>query len=272
MTVPAQYPDESVKIKIRGADQTYHDRVLDLLVKDAERLILQMSRGVPEEIALRKVDVTKLVSKLKKQGYRSEVITVDSRASMKQDTRLVHKLQDMRAIAATDKYTRKGLKLIAKHGLREIDAEKQALVDLNRQELEDANREARFGKYAKTIDGKALPMVMPCIRYLYQAGFQMISTRCQDCDKLVLPKTGRDFRKMKTKDHMLPLRASCRHWMHQECMNKHITTPPWDKVCKVCSKRITHKNWTTNKKHLQGAYHRKTEKRREMDEILDFLS
>lgn len=68
-----------------------------------------------------------------------------------------------------------------------------------------------------------------------------------------------------------PLRAGCGHWFNWAAVNRAMSKPPFHVECPVCGERVTHPDWPLDTSVLERAWARKQAKKRELDDVLDFL-
>lgn len=65
----------------------------------------------------------------------------------------------------------------------------------------------------------------------------------------------------------------CKHIFHHKCLDDYMKTPPFDggKKCPKCGKRIYHEKWNISAELAEQRWAHKEARRREIDEVTDFL-
>ena len=71
---------------------------------------------------------------------------------------------------------------------------------------------------------------------------------------------------------MQVLKVYCGHHYHYACADRYLSQPPFGKTCHTCGALIEHHALTTDVKVLEARWAAKQAKKRELDEITDFLS
>eukprot|EP01032_Pedospumella_encystans_P028660 gene28660-32372_t len=67
------------------------------------------------------------------------------------------------------------------------------------------------------------------------------------------------------------MRTFCGHWLHFQCLNEWLTTPPFVRMCPVCARRIWHPDWPEDHKQLEKAWQANEARKREMCDVSDFM-
>ena len=68
-----------------------------------------------------------------------------------------------------------------------------------------------------------------------------------------------------------PERLFCGHWFHFKCLDEHLTTPPFEKMCPACDRRMFHPKWSSDLKKLEKRWAVEQAHARELSEITDLL-
>jgi hypothetical protein len=76
---------------------------------------------------------------------------------------------------------------------------------------------------------------------------------------------------MDDKHPKLPERVLCKHWLHHQCLNTLLTTPPFRKQCKECQSLLAHPKWEMDLKKIEKSWALKQAKERELQEAVDLL-
>ena len=64
----------------------------------------------------------------------------------------------------------------------------------------------------------------------------------------------------------------CGHCYHFKCVEMYLSEPPFGKGCHTCGMGIEHHSLTTDAQVLEARWAALQAKKRELDEIVDFLS
>lgn len=68
------------------------------------------------------------------------------------------------------------------------------------------------------------------------------------------------------------IKVYCGHFYHFRCVEAYLREPPFGKGCHTCGLGIEHHALTTDSKVLEARWAAQQAKKRELDEIVDFLS
>lgn len=68
-------------------------------------------------------------------------------------------------------------------------------------------------------------------------------------------------------------RTFCQHLFHHGCLDKYMKTPPFagGKNCPRCRARIYHNSWNITPELAEARWAHQEAKKRELDEVMDFL-
>ena len=94
---------------------------------------------------------------------------------------------------------------------------------------------------------------------------------CQCCNESVMPSDVNSEILSNSKSVMRPIRTFCGHWLHWKCLNHLLTSPPFIRECVVCNRRIYHSDWSSDHKKLERAWQNKQARKREKNDVADFL-
>lgn len=119
--------------------------------------------------------------------------------------------------------------------------------------------------------GNASKSLVPVVEFLLNRYLLRLSAEsCPACEKSVLPADpalAMEFATTKSKSR--PERVFCGHWYHWGCLEEWMSTPPFGKVCPLCSQIVHHPDWTTDVKKLEKRWANEQNKERELDEVSD---
>ncbi|KAI8505594.1 hypothetical protein Bbelb_167830 [Branchiostoma belcheri] len=95
---------------------------------------------------------------------------------------------------------------------------------------------------------------------------------CPLCKERVLPEDPKNVITVDTNMKYVE-RVYCGHAYHHGCLNKYLKTPPFEggKKCPDCGNRIYHDKWKVTPELAEARWAHKEAKRRELDEVMDFL-
>ncbi|XP_070541499.1 uncharacterized protein [Ptychodera flava] len=95
---------------------------------------------------------------------------------------------------------------------------------------------------------------------------------CQICKENGFPPDPKSVVTDESSDRFLE-RVYCAHLYHRGCLDTYMKTPPFTggKLCPGCKQRIYHGEWNITPKLAEDRWAHKEAKRRELDEVVDFL-
>jgi hypothetical protein len=95
---------------------------------------------------------------------------------------------------------------------------------------------------------------------------------CPLCNERALPEDPADVVKDEKHDKYV-VRVYCGHLYHCGCLDPYMKTPPFQggKKCLSCKERIFHDRWKTSPKVLEERWAHQEAKKRELQEVSDFL-
>ena len=118
----------------------------------------------------------------------------------------------------------------------------------------------------------AQPSLLPTVRYIVEDfAIKLPIEKCQACQRNVFPKNPSSDQLIDKTHKDRPMRTYCGHWLHYECLNTWMTTPPFIRQCPVCNRRIWHPDWPDDIKILERAWQNQQAKARELADVSDFM-
>jgi len=126
-------------------------------------------------------------------------------------------------------------------------------------------------KYDKTA---CFPSLLPLVQYLAtECVSRLPQEHCQICGKRLLPA---DPAKLQSGalGAQQPERMYCGHWYHHKCLGDFLASPPFPaggKLCLVCQRPMHHPKFNCDVKFLEKQWAMKQARRREIDEVTEFL-
>ena len=108
----------------------------------------------------------------------------------------------------------------------------------------------------------AVHLVKECLR-------RFPSEKCPCCQKSVLPEDP----STKLSSSLSIELVYCGHLYHHGCLDRLMTSPPFgeNKKCPACGKRIFHDKWNISAKLMEERWAHQEARKREVDEVADFL-
>jgi len=212
-------------------------------------------------------------------------LTADAARSFKDDVRFFKEAARLRAFVSETKASNakekahSGKERRRAAGYLRLMGKKEAAKEAARAEEAEAEllaeAEAAMGEAAPADAGQ------PCLETLWEVVgerclLSLPGVRCPLSWKPLLPRdpaglvalleaTSGKQAKLK------PTRASCGHWFQWGAVDKALTRPPFVVPCPVCGERLMHSDWPSDTSKLERAWTAKQAKKRELDDVVDFL-
>uniref|UniRef100_A0A1A9W6M4 RWD domain-containing protein n=1 Tax=Glossina brevipalpis TaxID=37001 RepID=A0A1A9W6M4_9MUSC len=153
------------------------------------------------------------------------------------------------------------------------------------------------GKTAR--DFKPVPSLYKALKFCLEATCAFPNEHCPVCELVALPENPNDLEIDDSKDAYVE-RVYCGHLFHQGCLKLYLQEPPFPKYGKLCparqrhvrsdtaynlqgnenlntskneecGTRLAHDRWVTNTKIAESRWAQKQARRRELEEVVDFL-
>lgn len=150
-------------------------------------------------------------------------------------------------------------------------AENEADQEEQRRLLEQEQNEMKELLKTKVSD-TAQPSLFVTARFLVEDYAMRIPIEpCQACKKPVLPSDPESEAVKNNRSEKRAMRTFCGHWLHWNCLNEWLTTPPFVRQCLICTRRIWHPDWPEDYKQLEKAWQSKEARKREMADVSDMM-
>lgn len=215
-------------------------------------------------------------------------LTASNLQILKRDVTVLKQMSELRDVTAKTstsaydgvkaerKAARKDLKRLTRAEIAHDEEELQRLVELEEQEMISLLR--------TQMSDTATPSLLPVVKFIVEEFVcRLPNEPCQSCLQPVLPimpaasididnladKEAKKIRKGWIQKR--PVRTFCGHWLHFDCLDEWLTTPPFIRHCPVCGKRIWHPDWPEDVKQVERAWQNEQARKREMADVADFL-
>jgi len=221
---------------------------------------------------------TSVVGKKASDNISARALTSGNLKALKHDVDVLKQISDLRVATneknkhvyaskqnADRREARKDLRRLAR-AETEKDLEEERLL----REQEQAEMMALLKLKASDV---AQPSLLPVARFLVEDFcVRLPAESCQACKKKVLdPTNPSDPSLTNPRSNHRPMRTFCGHWLHWDCLNTWLTTPPFIRQCPVCDRRIWHPDWPADHKQLEKAWQMKAARDRELDDCASMM-
>ncbi|XP_064617730.1 LOW QUALITY PROTEIN: uncharacterized protein LOC135481891 [Liolophura sinensis] len=115
------------------------------------------------------------------------------------------------------------------------------------------------------------PSLQPVCEFMIRESIKRYPEEvCPLCKETCLPDDPQTQPVEKSKE---VIRVYCGHIYHFGCMNSYMNTPPFKggKKCPSCEYRIFHHQWNVSPELAEARWAHKEARKRELDEVMDFL-
>ena len=244
-----------------------------------------MGTGSQREVSLRPPVTSTTAAVPPTRGGEAVGVRLNAQGlqSLKRDVTVLKQMSELReasaqvpvrpydGVIAERKSARKGLKRLAR---AEAAHDEEELQRLREQEERDVMALLRM-----KISDTAQPALLPVVKFLVEEYICRLPLEpCQSCRQPVLdhvppPAATEDSSKgtRKSRVNKRPMRTFCGHWLHFDCLDEWLTTPPFIHQCPVCDRRIWHPDWPEDVKQVERAWQNEQARKREMADVADFL-
>ena len=204
-------------------------------------------------------------------------ITSESLKNIKHDVAVLKQISDLRAattasdskkyytqVNADRREARKDLRRLAK-------AETEKEQELQKQLLEEEQNEMKELLKA-TVSETAQASLYQTARYLVEDYICKLPVeKCQACKENAFHSDPDNEANKNPKSDRRAMRTYCGHYLHWNCLNDWLTSPPFVRQCPICNRRIWHPDWPEDYKQLEKAWQSKEARKREMSDVSDFM-
>lgn len=242
--------------------------------------------------------VRKAVEGATKKDVKTRALDAEGIKALKHDVSVLKEMSDLRS--ATKAETKPFQ--YEKHATAERKSARQKLRRLARAEQEMDQEEEEMLKrleqqeMLELVNSKcsevAQPSLLPVCKYLLEEYVNRLPNEpCQKCGEVVLASrneadgtlvdastetnansSAKEVKEAKAqRSRRKPMRTFCGHWLHYQCLDLWLTTPPFIRECPVCSRRIWHPAWPADHKQLEKAWQKAEAAKREQSEISDLM-
>jgi len=272
LKIPPMYPEEGVEIEFLNSN--FPDDIQWMFKAQAEEIIRRCVAGFSPDDAVKSQSVKLPPGKVEKKG---PALTSGNLKNLKHDVNVLKQMTDLRvATTSGDKnayYTETNAKRKeARKELRRLaKAENEKDMEEERQ-LRDAEQAEMKALMKAQISDVAQPSLLPVAKYLVDNYAILLPVElCQNCKKPILSSNPDDDAMKNPKSDKRPMRTFCGHWLHWNCLDEWLTTPPFIRQCPICDRRIWHPDWPEDHRLAEKAWAKKEEKNREISDVANLL-
>jgi len=269
LTVPYNYPEDGVEIEFLTSN--FPPEIQHVFKAQSEEIVRRCVSGVPPEQALQGSNPIKMPVKASTETKTK--FTASSIKSMKHDVNVLKQMSDLRVASSNNdkkRYVRENNaeRREARKDLRRLaKAESDADKEQQRLLLEEEQREMNELLKAK-VSETALLSLFPAARFLVEDyGCRIPVEPCQACNLPIFPEDPENEAIRNARSDHRPMRTYCGHWLHWDCLNDWLTSPPFVRQCPICTRRIWHPDWPEDYKQLEKAWQNKEARKREMSDV-----
>ena len=160
----------------------------------------------------------------------------------------------------------------ARKQLRRLAREENRLDEIAEQEMKEIEEQEMKELMGSKLSDTAQPSLFVTAEFLIVHYAQKLPQEvCQACDQCVFHDSPEAASMCEKSHNRRPMRSLCGHWLHYECLDTWLTTPPFVRNCQVCGRRIWHPDWPEDIKRLEKAWQSKETKKREMSDVADMM-
>ncbi len=278
LRVPANYPEEGVAVEI--TQSSFPLEILIMYKAQSDEISRRCVSGFSPEQALQGSNAQRMqgLNEKSSSGESKERITAGNLKNIKHDVNVLKQMSDLRSVnSAKDKRNqgtvhstaerrdaRKDLRKLAK-------AESEADAEREKELKEQEQREMQELMGTKPSD-TAQPSLLATARFLIEEfSLRLPHERCQNCARFIFPDDPSSAALTEAGNKDKPVRTYCGHWLHYDCLNTWLTTPPFIRQCPVCDRRIWHPDWPSDVKQLERAWQNQEARKREISDVSDFM-
>jgi len=285
LKVPYNYPEDGVKVEFSNSN--FPEDIQYMFQSQVDEIVRRCAAGATVEQAMQVSNPIKFAEIASKSVTPTPRLTTNNLLSLKHDVGVLKQISDLR-VATTSGSKAKYVTQVnaerreARRDLRKLAREESAAD----QEAQKAILEEEQNEMKDLIKGKASETAQPS---LYAAAHFLVEDfacrlpleLCQACKKPVLPELPESekppdsapstSKTRAARANLKPMRTFCGHWLHFQCLNEWLTTPPFVRMCPVCARRIWHPDWPEDHKQLEKAWQANEARKREMCDVSDFM-
>lgn len=273
--VPPSYPEEGVAIEFQASDFPHDVQVI--FSAQADEISRRCAAGFSPEQALQstrnpdapmKKTITQPTIRLNSENLHNlkhDVNVLKQMADLRQVTQAKDKRNQFSSFSTSDRReARKDLRRLAKEEAAKDEAQLREWLEQERAEMESLMK-------TKVSDTAQPSLLAVCSFLIEEYVARLPREPCQACGETVFPTDPNHEALTNPQSERRPMRTYCGHWLHYDCLNTWLTTPPFARDCPVCSKRIWHPDWPSDVKQLERAWQTQEARKREMADVADFL-
>jgi hypothetical protein len=269
LKVPYNYPEVGVQIEFVSSN--FPNDIQYMFKSQAEDIVRKCEAGFSPDQAISSSNPIKLPPKPTEQ--KQVKLTTGSLKSLKHDVNVLKQMSDLRAAASAHDSKRyvtqaNADRREARKDLRKlVKAESDADCEQQRLLLEEEQNEMKELLKAK-ISETAQASLFPVAKYLVEEyAVKLPNESCQACKSSILHSDPENEASKNPKSDKRAIRTFCGHWLHWNCLNDWLTSPPFVRQCLHCNRRIWHPDWPEDYKQLEKAWQNKEARKREVSDV-----
>eukprot|EP01038_Epipyxis_sp_PR26KG_P006293 gene6293-8667_t len=275
LRIPLLYPEQGVEIEFISSN--YPSQIQYMFKSQAEEIVRRCEAGFTAEQALSGSNPIKLPVKPTNE-VKAVKVTTSTIKNLKHDVTVLKQISDLReastAKGSKDQYftqvnaerraARKDLRKLACAESEADEAEYKRLLEMEQNEMKEMMK-------AKISDTAQLSLY-PVARFLVDDYIcRLPREQCQACKMNIFPENPDNEAITNSNSTKRPMRTFCGHWLHHNCLDEWLTTPPFIRQCPICDRRIWHPDWPEDHKQLEKAWQNKEARKREVSDVSDFM-
>lgn len=279
LKVPYDYPEQGAVIEFGASN--YPADIQLMFKSQAEEIVRRCEAGYTADQAVQQLTSQQQILQQQKAGESKgssiavAKMTTTGLKSLKHDVNVLKQMSDLRA--ATTSHHGKMYKTEANEARREARkdlrrlarAESEADREAQQQYLEEEQQLMNDLLRCK-VSETAQPSLLPVAKFLVEDfAFRIPVEPCQACRLPVLPADPESEAVKNPRSEKRAMRTFCGHWLHWNCLNDWLCSPPFVRQCPTCSpsRRIWHPDWPEDYKQLEKAWQSKEARKREMSDV-----
>jgi hypothetical protein len=275
--VPPAYPEEGVQVEITHSSFPFE--IYNMYKAQADEISRRCVAGFSADQAVRSSNETRMATlNATPSGESKERLTTGNLKNLKHDVNVLKQMNELRQVnSARDKRNQGTVhstaeRREARKDLRRLAKAESAADALREKEMLEMEQREMLELMGTKISETAQPSLVPTVKYIIEEfALRLPIEPCQNCRKNVFPDDPSDKALSDTSSKLRPMRSLCGHWLHHDCLNTWLTTPPFARNCPACERRVWHPDWPSDIKQLERAWQNQEARKREMSDVSDFM-
>lgn len=242
--------------------------------------------------------VRKAVEGGSKKDVKTRALDAEGIKALKRDVNVLKEISELRSATKADtkpfQYEKHATaeRKVARQKLRRLARAEQEMDHEEEEMLKQLEQQEMLELVNSKCSEVAQPSLHPVCKYVLEEYVDRLPKEpCQKCQEAVLAarnesdgslvdtstestssSSAKEVKEAKAKkSSRKPMRTFCGHWLHHQCLDTWLTTPPFIRDCPVCTRRIWHPAWPADHKQLEKAWQKAEAAKREQSEISDLM-